>query len=48
MGLVGISKSYNLSEEATTLFNQVNSTVQKLDSMVKKLQAVSFLGDLII
>jgi len=45
MGLVGISKSYNLSEEATTLFNQVNSTVQKLDSMVKKLQAVSFLGD---
>lgn len=45
MGLVGISKGYNLPEEATHLFNQVNSTVKKLDGMVKKLQAVSFLGD---
>jgi signal transduction histidine kinase len=45
MGLVGISKGYNLSDEATTLFNKVNVTVKKLDSMVKKLQAVSFLGD---
>ncbi|WP_375581222.1 ATP-binding protein [Marivirga tractuosa] len=45
MGLVGISKSYQLSEEASDLFNQVNLTVKKLDTMVKKLQAVSFLGD---
>jgi signal transduction histidine kinase len=45
LGLVGISKSYNLSDEASNLFNKVNTTVKKLDSMVKKLQAVSFLGD---
>lgn len=45
LGLVGISKGYNLSEEATTLFNKVNVTVKKLDGMVNKLQAVSFLGD---
>jgi signal transduction histidine kinase len=34
-----------LPEESTVLFNKVNITVKKLDSMVKKLQAVSFLGD---
>lgn len=45
MGLVGISKGYDLPTEATILFNKVNITVNKLDSMVKKLQAVSFLGD---
>ncbi|WNB18792.1 ATP-binding protein [Marivirga arenosa] len=45
MGLVGISKGYDLPEEGRTLFNQVNITVQKLDGLVKKLQAVSFLGD---
>jgi signal transduction histidine kinase len=45
MGLVGISKGYNLHNEATNLFNKVNITVNKLDGMVKKLQAVSFLGD---
>ncbi|WMN10806.1 tetratricopeptide repeat-containing sensor histidine kinase [Marivirga salinae] len=45
MGLVGISKGYNLSEDASKLFNQVDLTVKKLDGMVKKLQAVSFLGD---
>tara|TARA_R110002012_G_scaffold208942_1_gene379055 strand:+ start:54795 stop:57434 length:2640 start_codon:yes stop_codon:yes gene_type:complete len=45
MGLVGISKRYDLPTEATILFNKVNITVKKLDSMVKKLQAVSFLGD---
>jgi signal transduction histidine kinase len=46
MGLVGVSKSYNLSEEANNLFHQVNITAKKLDQMVKKLQAVSFLGDI--
>jgi signal transduction histidine kinase/tetratricopeptide (TPR) repeat protein len=45
MGLVGISKGYELPAEAKLLFNKVNITVKKLDSMVKKLQAVSFLGD---
>ena len=46
MGLVGVSKSYNLSDEANNLFHQVNITAKKLDQMVKKLQAVSFLGDI--
>jgi len=45
LGLVGISKAYDLPEEAKNLFNKVNLTVKKLDAMVKKLQAVSFLGD---
>jgi signal transduction histidine kinase/tetratricopeptide (TPR) repeat protein len=45
MGLVGVSKGYELPTEASNLFNKVNITVRKLDGMVKKLQAVSFLGD---
>ncbi|MGJ3235109.1 ATP-binding protein [Marivirga sp.] len=45
MGLVGISKGYDLPNEANELFSKVNITVKKLDGMVKKLQAVSFLGD---
>jgi len=45
LGLVGISKGFNLSDEAVNIFNKVDVTVKKLDSMVKKLQAVSFLGD---
>lgn len=45
MGLVGISKGYDLPHEANELFGKVNITVKKLDGMVKKLQAVSFLGD---
>ncbi|MGM0580830.1 MAG: ATP-binding protein [Bacteroidota bacterium] len=45
LGLVEVSKSYNLPPEAKSLFDKVNITVKKLDGMVKKLQAVSFLGD---
>lgn len=45
MGIVGISKTLDLKNETQELFQKVDITAKKLDGMVRKLQAVSFLGD---